>query len=292
MRRTTTALIEIVGVNGQRWTVSGDGMGDQGVILSDDPEGLFDEAPFTSIWQQGATQEGATLLGSTAEPIDLVLGFQVFEDELGMLEWADVEARFFASFSSTKEARIEVTTEAGRRTLRVLKLEKSKQISRKDPRLSGYSRMELTLRAPWPFWEGDTYSSTFAPTGTGGTGFVTVFNPTDRPLWLQWVATAPGKWGIPDFSFDGGQWADRIITTPTLTAGQDLTIDTYPRYETYVAADGSNIAGRFGGVDFLHPVPPGSPETQLPVVLTGGVTGSMIQCRMVHFWQRPQGRAV
>lgn len=291
MPQITPALIEIVGVNGEHWTVSGEGEGDQGVILERDPEGLFDEAPFKTIWQQGATQEGATFLGSVADPIDLVLGFAIFGDEHGTLEWSDVEARFFASFSPSKPARIEVTTEVGKRTLQVVKLEKSKQVSAFDPRIAGYSRLQMTLRAPWPFWEGDTYTSTFVATAANSSGHVTVFNPTDRPLWLQWAATAPGKWTIPDYNFEGGAHAARKITTPTLSVGQDLTIDTYPRTETYTAADGSNMAGRFGGVDFLYPVPPGTPETQLPVSVTGGTVGGMIQCRMVHHWQRAQGRA-
>lgn len=292
MSKTEVALIEIVGVNGQRWTVSGAGSGDQGVILSDDPEGLFDEAPFTSIWQQGSTQEGATFLGSSTDPIDLVLGFEIYGDEQGTLEWSDVEARFFASFSSTEPARIEVTTEVGKRVLYVLKLEKSKQLNKKDPRILGWSRLQMTLRAPWPFWEGDTYTSTFVAPSSSASGHVTVFNPTDRPVWMQWVVTAPGKWTLPDYNFEGGPWSARTITTPTLATGQDLTIDSYPRTETYTAADGSNIAGRFGGVEFLHPIPPGTPETELPVILSGGVGGSsMAQCRMVHYWQRPAGRA-
>ena len=291
MPTNTTALIEIIGVNGEHWTVSGDGMGEQGVELADDPEGLFDEAPFTSIWQQGADQEGATYLATRVEPMDLTLVFDIFGDLATGQSWEDVEGRFFASFAADRPATIQITTEEGRRSLRVVKLEKSKQLSVKDPRITGYSQMMLVLRAPWPFWEGETFYSTWTAPTASASGSITVFNPTDRPLWLHWAATARGRWTIPDYNFNGGEWATRKVTTPLLTTGQDLTIDTYPRNERYVAADGHNIAGRFAGVDFLHPIPPGTPRTTLPVSVASGVAGvSTIACRMVQQWQRAAGR--
>lgn len=284
-----TVLIEIIDVNGKHWTVSGQGMGEQGVELDTDPAGLFDEAPFSSIWLQGADQEGATYQGTRIEPMDLVLGFHIFGDDAA--EWEAVDASFFAGFSPSEPATIRVTSPAGVRTLQVVKLEPAKQLSKKDPRLSGYSRTQLTLRAPWPFWEGQTTTSTFVSTSDAQSGTVTVSNPTDRPMWLQWIATAPGRWIIPDYNFKTGPGSTRKVVTPALALGQDLTIDTYPRNETYVALDGSNIAGRFGGVDFLHSVPPGTPSTTIPVSVEGGAVGSSIQCRMVENWQRATGKA-
>src|SRR5699024_10754723 len=100
---------------------------------------------------------------------------------------------------------------------------------------------------------------------------------------------APGKWSIPDFSWNDDQWSDRVINAPTLAPGQDLSIDTYPAHEPYVAADGSNIAGRFGGVMFLHPIPHHTEETQLPVKVVGGEPGASIMLRMPRNWRRPHG---
>lgn len=290
MRQTTASLIEIVGVNGQHWTVSGDGMGEQGVELDRDPDGLFDAAPFTSLWQQGSTQEGATYLGTTIEPLDMVLEFHVSSDPKHGRDWDAVEADFFASFDPKRHATIKVTSEMGTRTIKVVSLERIERISAIDPRILGYCKVRLTLRAPWPFWEGITRLATVtAPTANHYTD-ITVWNPTDRPMWLKWTMTAPGRWVVPDFSFADDEHAHRRVTTPTLRAGQDLTIDTYPRHERYVAADGSNIAGRFGGVDFLYPVPPRTAPTQVPVEVIGGVAGqSTIQCRMVEMWQRAEG---
>lgn len=282
------ALIEIIGVNGEHWTVSGDGMGDQGVILDIDPEDLFDEAPWTAIWQQGATQQGATLMGVSEDPIDLTLGFKVFAADNGM-PWDEVEARFYQSFHKTKPATIRVTTEAGARTLKVVKLERAKLRSKLDPRLVGGSSSIVSLRAPWPFWEGDTVTSTFTTTTTASSsGTVTVSNPTDVDIWLKWTVSAPGKWVLPDKDFED-TGAPRLIRMQPLATGQTLTIDSYPREETYVVADGSNYAGRMGGVDFLYPVPPRTPPTALPVSVSGHSSGAFAQVRMVQHWQRPIG---
>ena len=287
----TPARIEITDIFGFTWTVSGAGAGNEGVELVEDPDGLFDEAPFKSIWQQTAFQEGATYLGHTIEPLDLVLGFDIYGDDG---DWEDIESRFYAGFAPDRVATITVTTEMEQRTLQVVKMEGTKTTSKKDPRLLHYSRITLTLRAPFPFWKGDTHLAVFKATPGIIAGQLTIFNPTDRPMWPQWSMTAPGRWKIPDFDFDNptGQDGRRVITTPELRAGEDLTIDTYPRSERYVAANGSNIAGRFGGIDFLHPIPPHTRETKVPVEVRGGNNDSSIQCRMVEYWSRPWGGRV
>lgn len=312
---SNTALIEIIGVNGEEWTVSGEGMGDQGVILDNDPEGLFDEAPWTGIWQQGATQQGATLMGVSEDPIDLVLTFKAFGSDDGM-PYEEVEARFFQSFDKVKEATIRVTTTDGSRTLKVVKLEQSQLKSAKDPRLGGYSTTILTLRAGWPFWEGDTITSTFlSGTTRVSSGEIIVSNPTDVPIYPKWVVSAPGRWTLPDHDFEDTSGDIRTIELAEQSSSRNLTIDTYPREETYVVSDGSNFAGRMGGVDFLYPIPPRTKEMRLPVSVTGGYempgsgggssggssgSGSSsgsgvfavrsVQIRMVQHWMRPAGK--
>lgn len=283
MSYSETVLIEIIGAQSQRFTVSGPGMGQEGVELSRGPQGLHDEAPIKTIWQQSAFQEGATFIDYTIEPLDLVLAFDVVGDEDN---WQEIDALFYSCFDPVVPAQIVVTSETGTRILSVTKLEASKTTSDRDPRILGWSHIVFTLRAAWPFWQGDTDTHTVTISGSG-TSYLTVENPTDRPLWPQWALTAPGRWTIPDFSFqdDGNQ--NRTITTPTLSAGQDLTIDTYPLHESYVAADRSNIAGRFGGIEFQHPIPPRTPPTKIPISLTGGTTTSTAQLRLVHQWQRP-----
>lgn len=281
------ARIEITDINGFTWTVSGTGVGTEGVELAEDPQGIFDEAPINGIWQQSAFQEGATYLGHTIEPLDMVLGFDIYGDDG---DWEDIESRFYAGFAPDKPATITVTTEMGQRSIKVVKFKSAQSKSKKDPRLLHHSKLTLTLRAPWPFWEGDTHISVFQPTTADASGTLTIYNPTDRPLWPQWTVTAPGKWAIPDHDLANPTSQDhtRTITTPQLRQGEDLTIDTYPRNERYVAANGANIAARFGGVDFLYPIPPHTRPIQVPV-RAQGAAGGAIQCRMVEYWTRPWG---
>lgn len=279
----TPALIEIIGCDGQLWTVSGPGMGREGVELAKNPQGLHDEAPFKQIWQQGASQDGATLLSYNIEPLDLVLAFDIVGDERA---WSEIEAEFYASFDYIRPAQIRVTTDISTRTLDVVKLEKTQTKSERDPRIWGWSQMTITLRAPMPFWIGETYVSEIALSGTSQ-GTLYVQNPADCELWPMWTLTGPGKWTIPDMNLSAGP---RRIECPALTRIQSLTINTHPREESYVASDGSNFAGRFGGVEFLYPIPPRTTQKAIAVKVEGGEANlSSCQIRMVEHWQRAYG---
>lgn len=288
MERGAPAHIQIIGADGSVWDVSGPGAGLQGVELSKSPQGLNDEAPFRGIWQQSAFQEGATYLGKSVEPIDLVLGFDIVGDGW---DWEYIESRFFAAFDEEKPTQVVHTSDGVRRVLEVVKHEhiRTETHDGRDPRILQWSDMAVSIRAPWPRWVGDTVVAEASTTLTDADLTLTLSNPTDTWMWLQWVVTAPGKWKIPDGDWGEGDMPNRSIWTPTLRAGQDLTIDTNPLHEPYVAADGHNIAGRFNGVLFLHPVPPHTPPTDVTVRVEGGSGRSAVQCRMVHNWRRPWG---
>lgn len=308
----TPATIEIIGVDGSSWTVSGESQGHEGVELDSGPQGL-QEAPRTGNWQQSAFQEGATFMGVSVEPIDLVLGFQIWGDEEN---WQDVSGRFRKAFDYERLATIRVSTESGTRELGVQLFETPQRDQDFDPRTQQYSLEVYTLRAPWPYWEGEVESDTSVvnlrsrpdsgskawnnlpaalqamltadtATPTYSSGTVEVSNPTDVPLWPQWACTAPGRWGIPDYSWNDDEQATRTITTPTLYSGQGLTIDTYPRNEPYVAEDGSNMPGRFGGVLFLNPIPPFTPRQKIPVFYIGADDTAATTIRMRQYWNSP-----
>lgn len=280
----TPITVDVLGVDGSRWRVSGPGAGREGVELALSPQALFDEAPISGIWQQSAFQEGASYIGHSIEPMDIVMAFNILGD--GGWDWEYIESRFHAAWDETKQTQIIITSEGKKRRLFVQKLENIRTESARDPRLLQWSIMTVTARAPWPFWQGDTLISAASTTQSTATLTVTVENPTDRPLWLQWALTAPGRWTIPDFDWGVGDKPNRKIVTPTLAVGQDLTIDTHPIREPFVAADGHNIAGRFGGVLFQHSVPPHTPATEIPVELTAAPGGGSVQCRMVQEWKR------
>ena len=312
------AIIEVLGVDGSEWAVSGYGDGAQGVILDQGAQGL-QEAPRKGVWTQTAFQHGSTYTGHSVEPLDLVLGFQIWGDDH---DWAQVSSDFRNAFDYEREATIRVTSESGRRTLKVRLLEAPKRDQNKDPRMLQYSLEVYTLRAAWPFWEGDTVTQggaiTLRPKGDLAADYpvgtvertnldrmftlnpeaqywevasVKAFNPTDVPIYPVWALTDQATWCVPDKSFTDSSETDRSIITPTLGVGEGLSIDTYPLREPYVAANGSNIAGRFGGVLFLNPIPPRTKETiiALSVVTRQNTVKPEWAMRMVQYWNGPWG---
>lgn len=307
-----SAIIEIIGVDSSSWTVSGENAGYEGVVLNEGSTGL-QEAPRTTNWQTGAHQEGSTYVGSTIEPHDMVLGFQIWGDEEN---WHDVTSRFRKAWDYDNETTIRISTESGSRDIQVRLFEAPMRDTNKDPRLVQYSLETYTVRAAWPFWEGDGTAETKKietkehPAGGivdqfedfikrllqlevdapyYGTTEIEVYNPTDRPMYLQWVCSAPGRWTLPDWSFQDDDQANRSIICPTLDTDEILSIDTYPRNEPYVTTSKTNAAGRFGGVMFLNSVPPGTPPTKLPVAYAGTDREPEVTCVQRHYWNGPWG---
>lgn len=329
------AKITIIGADGSEWVVSGPGMGKQGVELDVAPEGLTDEAPIKQIWQQSAFQEGATLLGTSIEPIDMVLGFHVFDytDDNGIYHpWREVETKFQRALHHSKPAKI-IISGVGEfpRSLEVVKLESNVSKNRHDPRLNQYSLVTATLRAPFPYWGGLTMQYNFK-LSPGSSVNIRFNNRTDTYMWPKWTVTAPGIWLLSDYDFEGpakppkkvqshlkaaidellGKDPNRIETDPRLIAlmekqpqrtvrtpylqkGQDLVIDTYPRHETYVAADGSNIAGRMQGVDFINGIPPYTQDVTLHATYIGSnldfvnnrLPDGLVRIETTEYWKRP-----
>ena len=279
--------LTLVGHDGVRWNIHGRHAARQGVALLKGSKKLW-EAPIKSVWMQGAFQEGATYLGYKTEPIDLVLAIGVRGKDRE--EWQATDSRFIASMGSPDdEVTLEARSSSGTRSLTLRLMASPELAGDYEEHRNGVSQYVMQFRAGWPRWVGEADTSVWTSAASTGSGFVTVTNPTDTWMYPQWVCSAPGRWVVPDFSWGDDDQASRLITTPTLSTGQDLTIDTYPANEPYVARDGSNIAGRFGGVMFLHPVPPHTPPTKLPVRLEAGKAGSAIMLRMPRNYRRPWG---
>lgn len=291
--RDEVALIELIGVNGEVFTLTGDNEGDQGVILNKGPQGLM-EAPRKTIWGQGATQDGATYQGVTVDPLDLVLGFQVWGDDQ---DWHFRSAALRKAFDYDREATIRVTTDSGQRWIKVRLLEAPQRDTEIDGRWRQYSLEIYTLRAAWPFWESEFDFETKKVMGNRLKEVdtsVSISNPTDTKLWLQWSFSAPGRWRFPDYDFV--EDFSKTIETPTLYEGQSLTVDTYPLSRPYVSEDDSNIAGRFGGVMPLNYVPPHTPERSCRVYYKANLLTfddeqleGEVTVLMRRFWNSPWG---
>lgn len=286
------ALIEVEGVDGSLWTLSGPGQGLEGVELGTAPTGLYD-APVKTIWNSSAYQIGATYGGANWQKRDVVFGVNVYET--GSASWESVDSSWRKAWAYDRDSKLTVTTEYGARTLHLRLSEQPEFKPKRDPHTKRWGQVTMTCTAGIPWWVEDDVTVTAVsatdtrPDGKSETLWVPVSNPTDQPMWLRWVATAPAVWTLPDFSFEDDGHRNRVISLPSLVAGQDITVDTDPMEEMIAAADSSSVWARMNGQMFLHPVPAWTSETKLPVTVKRAAPGATVQVRCPRNWSRPWG---
>lgn len=133
---------------------------------------------------------------------------------------------------------------------------------------------------------------------TANVGYFEVWNPTDQPLWLEWIFDPANSWEFPDFGFGQerrwgravGQDATRMIVSPKLT--QMLSVMSDPFMDTYVSADLSNAAGLFNGVEPIYAIPPYTGTEEDPVlvpIVCRGPLGAKATLRQRRFWSAESG---
>ena len=293
--------ITLLGVDNSLWHISGINQGAEGVELAVNPSGLGD-APVTSIWNATAFQTGATWYGMRYDKRDVVLTFNV--TAAGGLSWEAVDGNFRKAWSYAADSTLMVTTESSTRCLKLRLSQHPDFASKHDPHLKSWAPIVLTCTAGFPFWTETDITQTWvspADTHTGSSekeGSVMVENPTDLPMYLQWVCSAPAQWTLPDFSYGldynygkgtGAENLARVVTLPKTATGQDLTINTDPQQPMIIAADGSNQWAAMNGVSFLYPVPPQTPPTSYPVWVTYAPASASVMCVQTRYWTRPYG---
>ncbi|MFC3963507.1 phage tail protein [Nocardia jiangsuensis] len=286
------AMIAVTGVDGSVWTLAGQGRGREGVELATSPSGLYD-APVTTIWNQSAFQTGSSFGGYRTNKRDVVFAVNVFE--AAGRPWETVDSAWRKAWAYDRDAVLTITTDFGTRSLRLRMSEQPDFKPDKDPHLKGRSKVVMTCVAGNPWWvESDVtgvWTSTIDTTGPNSSqhGTIGIANPTDQPMWVKWVCSAPGRWTLPDFSWAADDDADRTIALPLTAAGQDLIVDTDPMEEMIVAADRSQIWALMNGVSFLYPVPAYTPATEVPVTVTGAPAGASVLAVQPRNWSRPWG---
>lgn len=299
--------IAILGANGDLVHVSGEKAGAEGVLLaSKSVQGLWD-APVTTYGKSGRQQVGGSYKGKSNEWRDLTFGLHLFGDEVEG-GWSRLESRVKRLFTFEKDpwdpdaklARV-IVSEPGRsrRLLRVQKREEPEFEPEDDPNLDEVDTMQFLLRAYQPMWEGRTDTESWSTTESADSGFVWVSNPTDQPLWHQWVLTR-GTWSIPDFSWTGpeyarkpgGKYADRVLDLAPIDevhGGARINLD--PMRLDIESWSGTNLLGELAGRFFFrHVIPPYTPPTQLPIAVKdapeGGARAELVMRRR---WGAPTG---
>ncbi|MFB7719332.1 phage tail protein [Nocardia sp. NPDC056100] len=289
---SNAAMITVTGVDGSVWTIAGQGRGREGVELATSPSGLYD-APVTTIWNQSAFQVGSSYGGYRTNKRDVVFAVNIVE--AAGRSWEAVDSAWRKAWAYDRDATLTITTDFGTRSLALRMSEQPDFKPDKDPHLKAMGKVVMTCTAGNPWWvESDVTATWTSPADSSGgkvqRGTVSIANPTDQPMWLKWVCSAPGQWTVPDFSWIAGDKdAARTITLPGTGIGQDLTVDTDPMEEMIVAADKSQIWALMNGVSFMYAVPPYTPATSVPVSVINAPAGASVMVVQARNWSRPWG---
>lgn len=289
----TVATIELETAD-DYWKVSGPNgeYGDEGAELDQDPKGLFSTA-FTVRTVSGAYQIGGRMVGKEIPIRQMTLPFNLYDMGSGIEETI---SRFRKMWRLGQTVTWRYTSDiSGERWLKVRLSREIEFSPKRDWNLDGYARAVVSAIALQPMYESDPIDESFSnPSAGTHTGWLTLSNPTDQDLWLEWSLDPATSWAFPDFSFGNEKrWkrtpgidADRMIVTPALT--QRLSIVSDPDYDTYISADGSNASGLFNSVEPLYWVPPYTNPVEVPVICNGPKDAT-ITMTMRRLWSAESG---
>lgn len=293
-------VVELEGVNGEKFTLAGPGAGDKGVYLGTGVSGLYDP-PVKVVYEEPGNYPGARYLAHRILRRDIVFGVEILNDNHG--SWLSRDSEWRKAWAYDRDCKLYITTpESGTRYLK-LRLGEQPDISlHTDPRGKTLNRAGMVCIAGDPFWYEDDveyFAETKTDTTGGGTETIEItvdpidgkhgLNPTDQYVFLRWILPAPAKWTVPDYSFEDPSLATRRIIMPTLMPGEDATVDTDPRVEQVVADNGAPLWARMNGVRFRHPVPPYTEKHTFELTVTGCAAGEVVTLMIPRPWSRPWG---
>lgn len=296
-------IIELEGWNGKWFTIHGEGSGAEGVYLGTNVGDDLLEAPVKTIQNSTARQTGSSPGGDRHLQRDIVFGVVVTAQNGELVE---LDSEWRKAWSFRKHSKLWVTIDGSRRWLNVALAEQPKwKMDQYSPLREQVAEVTMTVIAHDPWWYEEPVLSEWKSTTdtTGGStqlGTVTVSNPTDNDIWLEWVIKAPGRWTLPDYSFNNpddenyplaGSHTTRRILMPSLGSGEHVTVRTNPesRLEKVASSTNTQVWARMNGVEFMYPVPAYTKPTTLPVSVTGAPVGIGVQVRQPRPWSRPWG---
>ncbi|RVW03006.1 hypothetical protein [Rhodococcus xishaensis] len=320
MADTNGAKVEIFGADGSYFCISGEGQGEEGVLLGTDMQGFYD-APTKVIIKEGAFQIGGSLQGTKHPVRSVQFGLHVFGEKTSPWEVRDSAIRKAFSYqrdpwnAAAELAKMQITTElSGSRSLRLILGESIGFQPEFDPISEGNGLIPMSTVALDPMWFEDDFlgneqfpSHWELTSGTSGEGKVWISNPTDQPMMHTWVVNGPAGavFGLPDFSWTGPEYArvpgvdfatgrddsERIYTLPALVPedGGGATVEVDRMKLPVRAFADTNMVGRTNGRRLLYKVPPYTPPTEVPVYVTNAAPGAGVLLRQPRRWSRPWG---
>lgn len=288
--------VDSVIVSGPGWDVAADG-----ISLDTDPKGLYSTG-FVVRTQSGVNEFGGRITGQSVPVREMTLPFDLFETVSGPV--SETKWRFHRLFGSPPNLnRVTWSYDLDEQRKLVGRLSKEIDFTTEDgfdETIDGdHVHAVVSLIVPQPNYEGPEKRATWTKASSGlETGYFAVWNPTDQPLWLEWVIDPCTSCSFPDFSygqerkFNRPTNADvaRMIITPALVSKLSVMVD--PMMRTYVTADGSNITPLFNGVEPVYQVPPYTGSKGSPVVYPvtmDAPAGRRVTLVQRRFWSAESG---
>lgn len=304
MTRLGISRVAIIGQDDQLLTIYGEGQGDRGVHLGEDPLGLFD-TPEKQTWVSGARQIGSTQKNRKILARDMDLPILIRETTVHTFEENESYLINAVGFEldpydeDAQYAKLAVTTNiSGTRYVDMLQYEEPDFNGKNDTIAQQFADITLKVRVGDADWYGETVVSAFE-FADNGTGEVWVENPCPRPMLHFWRVTE-GKWLIPDFSWvgkrgsrrPGGADETRYVTTEVLDVDGVTEIRPADRSRLMIeSAHETNILGRQGPLGFyLHEIPPYTQRQAIQVHLQDcPASGARVELHQPRHWTRPWG---
>ena len=281
--------ISIIGAgNGLEIVVNGPGANGDHITLGEKQvEGIY-ETPVDVEYSRARKQRGATLKGIELPDRKMQLGFNVVG--AGNSPWSAGHQLLRSLFTYRLDpwwdedelARLVAGVDGDIRELHVAMSEEPEFSPELDPQYHAYGNVFYKLIAAQPLWESET-EVTFWETGSAaGSGTIKCSNPTDQTMFQTfkltrgtWVAPDPSWIGRPGHRVPGGLYGNRTIPLKPVTSDHgtvECTLD--PERVMFLDAGKTNVAGQVSnGYFFMHAIPPHTPETELPISVTGAPPG-------------------
>ncbi|MEU2106500.1 phage tail protein [Nocardia sp. NPDC019255] len=268
-----------VDVNSRPWHLAGPGVGAEGVIWGADPKGLM-FPPHEILSDAGARQDGATPRRPVVSKKDLdfnvsignLVGLQIRDYR----HWQQVHALWWRGWSRRKPGHLCIFTRGkGWRKEPFYLADAPEPHNGLDPARNLNEVYTLSATGFEPFWAGLEREVKWVNTSGSNQGVLKMRNDASEEAWPRYTLKGPGRYFIQDFDPAADPDADlRMMTIPTLVAGETARIDLHPRHRTARVYNASgvylrNIWGQMAGRRFLNPIQPWG-TTEINVAVEGG----------------------
>lgn len=278
--------VTLTGVDGSVWDLNA------GPVGLCNGSKLFSAPPVEHWNSVRPTVAGSRWTGMRVPAVDRVLAIKI--EGTDWESWRSLDRAFFDAVDPRGEAQLTVTApDAESFTQGIRFVDDGGAEDEFDPLLFSRSFYVMAFQAAWPYWRGeDVYVPiAFDPPTPRFPGPPYTINPVTRTQrktitnrgnvesWPMYVVTGPA------LSYTVGIGENVVKSSDSLTAGEQVFVDTSPDARSITDADGNRINERMTEVAFA-PIPPGA-DVALNVDITGFGPGSMVEVTMPTWFRRP-----